>query len=195
MMATPDFEHAAAFLNAIGHGLHLCSIVPDGPCRGRWFGDNVVAAIEWASSENGLGKNVYWTVNRVIEGYDRKPRKQDIVAARFVQLDVDPPKGSSSFDKLAALAELRAHSVPPSLVIDSGGGVQAFWRLAGDADPEEVEAINQAVAARFGGDHCHNIDRLMRLPGTLNYPNATKRASGRIVSLAKVIYDADSILA
>ena len=54
---------------------------------------------------------------------------------------------------------------------------------------------NRKVAARFGADHCHNIDRVMRVPGTLNYPNAKKRAAGRTVSLAKVIYDADGVLA
>jgi hypothetical protein len=195
-MATPDFQHAADFLATIGHGLHLSSIVPDGSYRGRWFGEDVVAATDWAKSENEHEKNVYWTVNLAAEGCRRgKPGKADIVAARFIHVDIDPPKGSSTFDKLAVLAELCALSTPPSLIIDSGGGLQAFWRLAGGAAGAEVEAVNQAVAARLGGDNCHNIDRLMRLPGTLNYPNSKKRASGRTVSLAKVIYDADGLLA
>lgn len=195
-MASPDFHHASAFLEAIGHGLHLCSIVPDGNCRGRWFGDDVAAATEWARRENVLERNVYWTVNLVADGYGRgKPSKADIVAARFIHVDIDPPKGSGALDKLAARAELHALSAPPSLIVDSGGGLQAFWRLAGKATAAEVEQVNQAVALLLGGDNCHNIDRLMRLPGTLNYPNEKKRASGRAVALAKVIYDADGVLA
>lgn len=195
MIVAPDVQHIAAFLASVGDGLHLCSIVPDGACRGRWFGEDVAAATLWAKSENEQGKGVYWTVNLVVEGSHGKPSKYDIVAARYIHVDIDPPKGGGTFDKLAKTAELCALSAQPSLIIDSGGGVQAFWRLTGRADLEEVAALNRAVSARLGGDHCHNIDRLMRVPGTLNYPNAKKLASGRTVSLAKVIYDADGVLA
>lgn len=195
-MVSFDFQHTADFLSIVGGGIHLCSIVPDGVCRGRWFGEDVAAATDWAKAENELEKNVYWTVNLVADGCQRgKPGKADIVAARYIHVDIDPPKGRSELDKLVALSKLCALSVVPSFVIDSGGGVQAFWRLAGEAAPSEVEALNRAVAARLGGDNCHNIDRLMRLPGTLNYPNAKKHAVGRAVALAKVIYDADGILA
>ena len=94
MMVTPDFQHTADFFTSVGDGLHLCSIVPDGACRGRWFGEDVVSATEWARSENEQGKNVYWTVNLVAEGCHRKPRKRDIEAARYVHVDIDPPKGT-----------------------------------------------------------------------------------------------------
>ena len=194
-MVNPNFQHTSEFLSALSHGLHLCSIGPDGRCRGCWFGADVTAATDWASSENEEERNVYWTVNLVADGFPRaKPGKADIVAARYVHVDIDPPKGVSTFDKLGVLADLCALAIPPSLIIDSGGGLQAFWRLAGEVTTAEVEKLNHAVALRLGGDHCHNIDRLMRLPGTLNYPNAKKRASGRVVALAKVIYDANGVL-
>jgi hypothetical protein len=194
-MVIPNFKHTADFLHIIGDGLHLCSIVPDGGCRGRWFDKDVDAARDWARSENEHERNVYWTVNLVAAGCNQKPGKKDIVAARYIHIDIDPPKGIAVFEKLGELAELCALSTPPTLIVDSGGGLQAFWRLAGPAAPDDVEELNRNVAARLGGDRCHNIDRLMRLPGTLNYPNAKKRASGRTVSLAKVIYDADGLLA
>lgn len=194
-MDTPDLEHTAAFLASIGDGLHLCSIVPDGACHCRWFGDDVVAAMAWAKSENEQGKNIYWTVNRVSDGYHRKPSKEDIVAARFAHIDIDPPKDCASLDKLKVHAELCALPNPPSIIIDSGNGLQAFWRLVGPADLVEVEQLNRNIAARFHADKCHNIDRIMRVPGTLNYPNAKKRAAGRSIALAKVIYDADGVLA
>jgi hypothetical protein len=37
------------------------------------------------------------------------------------------------------------------------------------------------------GDACWDIDRLLRLPGTVNYPNGKKRAAGRIPDLAALI--------
>lgn len=185
----PDSAMIASFLETIGRDLHLCSIDPDGNCTGRWFGADVPAATEWAAAESLAGRNVYWTTNQVAEGCNKKPSKADIVAARFAHVDIDPPKNGGPFDKLQAQAELLALSVPPNLIIDSGGGLQAFWRLSGPSSLAEVESVNQSLAERLGGDHCHNIDRLMRLPGTVNYPNSKKRAAGRTPVLAKVIYD------
>ena len=185
----PDSAMIASFLAALRQNLHLCSIVPDGGCTGRWFGANFLAATEWAVAKSLSGNNVYWTTNQVAEGCNKKPGKADIVAARFAHVDIDPPKSGGPLDKLQTQSELLALSVPPTLIIDSGGGLQAFWRLSGPASPAEVESVNRSLAERLGGDNCHNIDRLMRLPGTVNYPNAKKRAAGRIPSLAKVIYD------
>lgn len=186
----PERASIASFLQAISQDIHLCSIVPDGLCMGRWFGADIPAATEWAVAESLAGRNVYWTTNHVAEGCNKKPSKVDIVAARFAHVDIDPPKGGGPFDKLLIQAELLALSVPPTLIIDSGGGLQAFWPLSGPASLAEIEAVNKSLAKRLGGDdRCHNIDRLMRLPGTVNYPNAKKCAAGRTPSLAKVIYD------
>ena len=184
----PQEASIASFLVVIGQDLHLCSIASDGRCTGRWFGVDVPAATGWAIAESLAGRNVYWTTNQVNQGCNKKPSKVDIVAARFAHVDIDPPKSGGPFDKLQTQAELLALSVPPTLIIDSGGGLQAFWRLSGPASSAEVESVNRCLAERLGGDHCHNIDRLMRLPGTVNYPNAKKRAAGRAPSLAKVIY-------
>lgn len=192
---SPDRDVIASFLTSIGQDLHLCSIIPDGNCVGRWFGEDIATATDWAITQNSEGKNLYWTVNLVAEGCNKKPSKADIVATRFAHVDIDPPKSGGPLDKLQTQAELAALSVPPTLIIDSGGGLQAFWRLSGSASLAEVESVNRSLAERLGGDNCcHNIDRLMRLPGTVNYPNAKKRAAGRILSFAKVIYDSENLL-
>ena len=194
-MVEPNETLIHSFLQHIGHGIHLCSIPSEGGgCTGRWFGDDFATASAWALQETEKRQNVYWTVNLVSEGCQKKPRKEDILAARFLHVDIDPPKGGGPLDKLMTQTTLRALSVPPSLIIDSGNGLQAFWRLANVRPVSEIEEVNRRIAQHLGGDNCHNIDRLMRLPGTLNYPNAKKTATGRTISLAKVIYDADFIL-
>ena len=164
----PERASIELFLEAIGRDLHLCSIVPDGNCTGRWFGADVPAATEWAAAESLAGRNVYWTTNQVAEDCNKKPSKADIMGARFAHIDIDPPKDGRPIDKLRTQAELVALPIPPTLIIDSGGGLQAFWRLSGRASLAEVESVNRSLAERLGGDHCHNIDRLMRLPGTVN---------------------------
>ena len=53
---TPDPETIAQFFHGIGAPVHLCTILPDGPCRGQWFGDDIGAAVGWAVTENRAGK-------------------------------------------------------------------------------------------------------------------------------------------
>lgn len=87
---------------------------------------------------------------------------------------------------------MKEHQPPPSAIIFSGGGYQGFWRLdepvVADGNIDELEAYNIGLEQRLGGDHCHNIDRIMRVPGTMNIPDAKKRAAGRIEALAEVVY-------
>ncbi|MFN3275072.1 MAG: VapE domain-containing protein [Paracoccus sp. (in: a-proteobacteria)] len=55
---------------------------------------------------------------------------------------------------------------------------------------DHVEARNLHVEAALQADACHNADRIMRLPGTVNVPNKKKRDKGRVPALAHVV-DAD----
>lgn len=113
----------------------------------------------------------------------KKPRKEDMAGSRRLWVDLDPPK--SVWDKkteqetapgaLAAwraetLAALEAFSRPPTFVIDSGRGYWGLWQLDELAGQEHVEGANLALARAFGddGDACHNIDRVARMPDTLN---------------------------
>jgi hypothetical protein len=192
-MVNPNIDEIYSFMQMIGTEIQLCCIAAAGPCEGRWFGDDVSNAAEWALSQNKLEKNIYWTVNVAQAGCNRKPSKKDILAVRFAHVDIDPPKNGGPFNKITIAAELLAHSLPPSLVVDSGGGVQAFWPIIGDASIEQVELLNQNLAVLFGGDNCHNIDRLMRVAGTINYPNPKKLAAGRIAYMSKVIQNANRV--
>jgi hypothetical protein len=58
----------------------------------------------------------------------------------------------------------------------------------GEHSVERLESYNKALAQQLGADHCHNIDRIMRLPGTTNLPDAKKRALGRRPVAAELIY-------
>src|SRR5215475_4234523 len=125
--------------------------------------------------------NIYFTVNRTIGTMSKKPKKEDIGVAEYLHVDID-----NCPDRETALEKLRG--LPPfTFLIFSGGGFQAFWRLAAPMDVTDehnrrlVEKYNRAIAHRCDGDPaCWNIDRVMRLPGTCNHPNARKRARGRV---------------
>lgn len=186
--------------------IHLCAIVPDGGTYGRDFGTDIDAALDWTIERNGAGQNIHWTVNRVRPGVQKKPGKDngDMIAARFAHVDLDPPKDGSAWDADAVLAELLASQCPPSFVIASGNGFQALWALSEPVEQwQHVEAVNRGLIARFGGDKgTWNIDRLLRVPGTVNRPNARKREAGRVPVLAGwqehddgVVYTVDELQA
>lgn len=166
--------------------IHLVYIHPNGVgVHGRDFGERVEEALADAAKANANGFNIYWTVNRVGAGLHKKPGKHDIRAARFVHVDIDPPKSGGAFDKAEITAALQDISCPPSFVIDSGGGLQAFWRLDGPcANLASIEAINLQVRDWFEADACQNIDRLMRVPGSVNWPDKRKVARGRTARVA-----------
>lgn len=166
--------------------IHLVYIHPNGVgVHGRDFGERVEEALADAEKANANGFNIYWTVNRVATGLNKKPAKYDIRAARFVHVDIDPPKSGGAFDRAEITAALQEIACPPSFIIDSGGGLQAFWRLeAPCANLASIEAINLQVRDWFEADACQNIDRLMRVPGSVNYPDKRKVARGRTPRLA-----------
>ena len=150
----------------------------------------------WIDERNGKG-NLYFTVNPLRAPLDKKPKKTDIAALAWAHTDIDPRPGETPAEaKARALEALREFTTPPTVIIDSGGGIQAFWKLdtpqAVNGNIEELEAPNKALAKRLGGDHCHNIDRIMRLPGTINLPDASKRAKGRVATEARLLYFGDN---
>jgi hypothetical protein len=51
----------------------------------------------------------------------------------------------------------------------------------------EVAKHNQYLEKVYGADHCHNVDRVLRIPYTINWPNEKKRKLGRKPVLAKVL--------
>lgn len=187
------------FEKTIGGPIHLCAIDPEkcAPLIGRDFGTDVKAATIWACDRNTEGLNVHYTVNRVRSGVNTKPEKQDIDSARFAHVDIDPPKGGVAFtegEKEAAYQALAAAN--PAIIIWSGNGWQGLWRLDEEVSIEQVEAINKGLVEALGGDKgTHNADRLLRVPGLVNWPDAKKRAKGRIPALSVIVLAEDGSVA
>jgi hypothetical protein len=58
-------------------------------------------------------------------------------------------------------------------------------------DADEAARHSRHVASLLGGDACHNVDRIMRLPGSINRPNVKKRKHGRGDALSFVVEQHD----
>ncbi len=200
----PDVPQAIAFLKdyapagpwvltgiAEGQGAPTASFIPDQESGlGRW--------ILQLQSE---GRNVYFLAGDPKAPLTKKAVKTDMAQVRYLWADLDARRDLDWRDTGAAAAELEAlyerltgFRLPPSVIVASGGGFQAFWKLAepfdlaGDAVKiARFEAVNKALAEALDADHCHNADRIMRLPGTVNYPNARKRGLGRVPAPATLV--------
>lgn len=171
------------FEKTIPEQIHLTSIDPEKRTGviAKDFGSDVKAATDWTLKRNAEGRNVYVTVNRVRDGVNRKPNKDDITGVRFAHVDVDPPKGKASFtveEGEAAYERLLAAS--PTTINWSGNGWQALWRLEPGTSVEDVETINRGLIDALGGDvGTHDVSRLLRVPGLINWPDERKRGLGR----------------
>jgi hypothetical protein len=195
-MTVGNTEAAIAFLQLWEPGgpWHLTAIEPHtGKIDTRPLPDPNLAG-RWIDRYQGK-RNIYFSPNRVRAGLTSKAKKTDITDMLALHVDIDPPKDPEAdlaVEQAAILDRLKGHNHRPTAIIFSGGGYQGFWRLA---EPEPagdniaaLEAFNRGLEQALGGDHCHNIDRIMRLPGTINIPDAKKRAAGRVETLAELVY-------
>lgn len=196
-LPTPDIDAVAAFLEAVHPGgpWILTSIPVEGGRTSTKTCHDVRAASGWAMAQNNLPRNVYWTTNRTRTAMDVKPKKEHIEEAVFLHVDLDPRKGFDVAEEQARiLKQLEDFSPAPSVTVFSGGGYQALWRLdkpfyvGGDrVQAAELEAYNRQLGMVLQGDATFNIDRILRVAGTVNWPNEKKREKGRKPALATLL--------
>jgi hypothetical protein len=146
--------------------------------------------------EHNGKSNLYFPVNPIRQPMNKKPSAGDISHLAWLHVDLDPRAGEDiDAERSRILGLLCAHDPEPTCIIDSGGGYQGFWRLEEPVpvdDPEQAKLWNMALERELGGDCCHNIDRIMRLPGTINLPDAKKAAKGRVPALARLVEFTDA---
>lgn len=133
--------------------------------------------------------NIYTAVN--VAGPGRtSPRKAEMLAARALHIDADFDDLGCTFEE--AVARLRAFDPPPTVIIFSGGGLWGDWLIDATTTAngwiERVEQLSSELHTAVGANPaCHNVNRLMRLPGTVNMLNAKKKRAGRVPALARVV--------
>lgn len=179
--------------------VNLVSIVPDGAVRGKTFTDPAKAKA-WVTKQNATA-NVYFSVHGApdVEG---KPHKDDLRSLRRTHADCDldklpanHPLAALPLDERKAEARKAIEAMGgATVIIDTGGGLQPIRTLdaalpATAENVELVESMSRWMALNLpGGEaHCSNVDRLLRLPGTTNHPDARKRARGRVPVEARLL--------
>jgi hypothetical protein len=199
-----DEQMIRSFISLIGLPIMLLSIdsTHSGAAPVARTCESIEQAVRIAREWNGKRRNVYWLPN-VSTVRDKKPKKQDILGARFFWADCDPDIATHGSYEAARDHLLTTHAATlrplASFIIDSGNGVQGFFKLdtsfplIGDGDYEEYEALNALVGKAFDGPGTHNCDRIMRVPGTLNWPTAAKLEKGypQAPGMSRLLYTSD----
>jgi len=180
--------------------------------RSEW--SDIKSFSELSSKYRGL-KDVYFGVavhKTPGNSYSRGSRDTLLcVPALWADIDVAtayhkkptlPPSHKAVYDEI-----LGKFMLEPSLVINTGGGVHAYWQLsAPEFDLERaglavrtLQAALQHIAKEKGWaiDSTHDLMRVLRLPGTINSKAGTavmiEQETGHLYSIEDIL-DATSIL-
>jgi len=161
------------------------------------------SAYTFVEQENGI-RNIYFLVNEPRLDINSKPSKTDIENGLWLHVDIDsdaPDAEGLENDRSIMLSRLTTNLPKgiqkPTVIIFSGNGYWGFWKLkepfpiqGTEVKWEDFELYNKRLEQVFGGDHCFNVDRIARLPGTINIPNPQKRKKGRVEVEASLLeYD------
>lgn len=156
----------------------------------------------WIKAREGK-LNLHFILNPPRRRMDRKPREQDIGEFQYAFIECDPAGNETAEQSIARhRTAIEQFETRPTAIWNSGNGVVAAWRiddpvtLNSTSDVLESKSINIALKHAFGGiavgvDNCQNLDRLLRMPYTLNIPDKRKLAKGRTTVRAGEFY-ADS---
>ena len=174
----------------------VASILPGGAPRAHtWHVHQDQPHLRRWLASRSRRENLYFTVNAPAkETLKDKPKKTDIGLLCAVWGDLDPhpdveaKPGGWQLERgrlLALAAELVELPWPPTVIIDSGNGIAPLWHLEAvlpnvEEHQAAIEALGRRIEKALGGiENTSNIDRLLRLPGTINLPDAKKLAKGR----------------
>jgi hypothetical protein len=179
----------------------LTAILPDGPIE-TTTAHSASEVVAFVIKCNGI-RNLYYSVNPTRGAVVKKAAKTDIAAIEYLLADLDPKAGENSVEaKARYLKLLETFESKPTAIVDSGNGIQCLWRLSErivlgaptktmdgklafgpedlakikDAEARTAAIMEQRLDAKAG---TQNVDRILRLPGTTNLPNAKKAKDGR----------------
>lgn len=200
----PDLDISVSFLRTVReHGpWNLTAIEPDGPVHSATFTDGATMR-RWLERHVGL-TNLHYSANPASKasGAGGRVRKEDLDRIEYLHGDFDVDKLPGGHPLASASIVQRKSTVEfdmeiqttPTLLVDSGGGLQGLWRLAEPLPPtpeniELVEGLNRWLAQQFPGGEpqCADVAHLLGLPGTINFPNAKKTERGRTVAPTKLL--------
>jgi len=128
---------------------------------------DLTAEVPRLNIANRNGQNIYAGANpRTHHG---GTKATDVLLARCLFADFDDTTAADEVRRRSQAAGLPG----PTLLVDSGHGIHAWWRLSEPvSDMAEWSALQKALSRKLGSDKAiHDAPRIMRLPGFQNCKN------------------------
>lgn len=154
--------------------LHLRAFAADrnAPIIEEWH-ESIDAAVQRAN-QLAPTHDVYFGVSLRQFG---KSRRDGVLLLPALWADIDAKQAEAS--GLTPAQCLDAAPLPPSLVVNSGGGLHAYWLLAAPVtkpgDIAWAEYTMTALQAQVHSDKVHDATRILRVPGTRNHKYSPPR--------------------
>ena len=191
--------------------LTVSTLEKDGRVNTRWFEHGQLDEMAAYAVESGKTKNTYFGVNPRAKALDRYHRgeKEDVasVIGAFTDFDI---RGKAHAEKSLPetkeelMAFLSMLPKAPSLLVESGNGLHAYWLFREPCSVRTEEDRNYAEkivrgwesfikekALRERGwkfDSVSDLPRMLRAVGTVNHKTA-ERPLCKVVSFTEVRYD------
>jgi P4 family phage/plasmid primase-like protien len=141
--------------------------------------------------------NIYLRVSpTTVKPLDGRGVETDSAGVHVLWADID----CSSSKPEDVVTVLQTFDKPPTLILHSGHGIHAYWRLTQFAtDIDGIRARNKGLMLQINktlgtseADHVYDVARIMRVPGTWNVKNG-KPLLSKIVAVDETrLYDFDS---
>jgi hypothetical protein len=149
------------------------------------------ACLSWLQ-EHGQTRDLYFAVNPPAFDVSKKTERTDIQEVVAFHADLDPRRERELASERARLLRIIDTATPqPTCIVDSGRGFWCHWLLSEPLPvnrdlnrAERAKAYNADIANKLNADTVCNIDRIARLPGTIN------RKTGELATAPKWNLDA-----
>jgi hypothetical protein len=187
----PDFVRA--FPDA---WIEIVCIRPDGKLSWRFFNaHDLKPIVDYVVNMNSRQYNVY--VGAALRhgekpAEDERAGKKHFCAASHFWADCDD---HGCFERAVDIC--KREQIGPSMVHTTGTAPQIraqIWIKSAQpvTDLAELETATTALRDAFGSDNVQNADRIMRIPGTVNFPPPHKIKKGYGVELTTLQIDRDA---
>ncbi len=183
--ASPARQYLEVLFEDVRGCIDLRLIAPDGVCE-RIPCASISDTLERVNAAATRTQNVYVGIasRRTMAREEGAGGKHNLAASRALWVDCDF-KHDGDRERFEEL--LRTFPMPASMIVFSGGGMHAYWLLdepvdlTTEADVLRFEHTLKGLCDYLSADRsATDASRILRIPGTINYPDAKKRAEGRV---------------
>ena len=175
-----DAGRLLRYLQRGGNKSYYTTFDADGHASTSWYDSHAEPPAVPTGTNVYFGVNPCTSIPETNAAGERKPpskvrgRKAYIAALNCLYAEFDAKDFGGSLDE--TLAHVLDLTVPPSVIVASGGGYHCYWLLDEPfvLDTDETRARAVDVQARWttfvrGDKAAKDIARVLRVPGTLNY--------------------------